>query len=120
MGEGFRMGNTCTPVAESCQCMAKPIQYCKVISFQLKFKKISQKIPLKCYTEEKKKEREGEERRKEMSGRGDGMSQALEVSVGPAWMTGGSLRSCSLDNFKKRLCLNHQAVRIEHVMPEAG
>ena len=21
---GFRMGNTCTPVAHSCQCMAKP------------------------------------------------------------------------------------------------
>ena len=55
-----------------------------------------------------------------MSGRGDGMSQALEVNLGPAWMTGGSLRSCALDNFKKRLCLNHQAVRIEHVMPEAG
>ena len=32
---GFRMGNTCTPVADSCQCMAKPIQYCKVISLQL-------------------------------------------------------------------------------------
>ena len=30
---GFRMGNTCTPVADSCQCMAKPIQYCKVIQF---------------------------------------------------------------------------------------
>ena len=27
---GFRMGNSCTPVADSCQCMAKPIQYCKV------------------------------------------------------------------------------------------
>ena len=27
---GFRMGNTCTPMADSCQCMAKPIQYCKV------------------------------------------------------------------------------------------
>ena len=26
----FRMGNTCTPVVDSCQCMAKPIQYCKV------------------------------------------------------------------------------------------
>ena len=25
-----------TPVADSCQCMAKPIQYCKVISLQLK------------------------------------------------------------------------------------
>ena len=33
---GFRMGNTCTPAAGSCQCMAKPIQYCKVISLQLK------------------------------------------------------------------------------------
>ena len=29
-GRGFRMGNTCTPMAASCQCMAKPIQYCKV------------------------------------------------------------------------------------------
>ena len=24
---GFRMGNTCTPVADSCQGMTKPIQY---------------------------------------------------------------------------------------------
>ena len=24
-GRGVRMGNTCTPVADSCQCMAKPI-----------------------------------------------------------------------------------------------
>ena len=30
MAGGFRMGNTCTPVVDSCQCMAKPIQYCKV------------------------------------------------------------------------------------------
>ena len=29
-GRGFRMGNTCTPMADSSQCMAKPIQYCKV------------------------------------------------------------------------------------------
>ena len=36
VGGGFRMGNTCTPMADSCQCMAKPIQYCKVISIQLK------------------------------------------------------------------------------------
>ena len=35
-GRGFRMGNTYTPVADSCQCMAKPIQYCKVINLQLK------------------------------------------------------------------------------------
>ena len=25
---GFRMGNICTPVVGSCQCMAKPLQYC--------------------------------------------------------------------------------------------
>ena len=24
MGGGFRMGNTCKPMADSCQCMAKP------------------------------------------------------------------------------------------------
>ena len=35
-GRGFIMGNTCTPVADSCQCMAKPIHYCKVIRLQLK------------------------------------------------------------------------------------
>ena len=29
VGGGFRNGNSCTPVADSCQCMAKPIQYCK-------------------------------------------------------------------------------------------
>ena len=23
LGGGFRMGNTCTPMADSCQCMAK-------------------------------------------------------------------------------------------------
>ena len=23
VGAGFRMGNTCTPVADSCECMAK-------------------------------------------------------------------------------------------------
>ena len=43
VGGGFRIGNTCTPVADSCWCMAKPIQYCKVISLQLKFKKKSEK-----------------------------------------------------------------------------
>ena len=30
VGGGFRIGNMCTPVADSCWCMAKPIQYCKV------------------------------------------------------------------------------------------
>ena len=34
-GGGFRMGNTYTPMANSCQCMAKPLQYCQVISLQL-------------------------------------------------------------------------------------
>ena len=29
-GGGFRMGNTRVPMADSSQCMAKPIQYCKV------------------------------------------------------------------------------------------
>ena len=31
------MGNTCTPMVDSCQHMAKPLQYCKVISLQLKY-----------------------------------------------------------------------------------
>ena len=31
---GFRMGNTCTLVTDSCECMTKPLQYCKVISLQ--------------------------------------------------------------------------------------
>ena len=38
---GFRMGNTCTPSADSCQGMAKTttilysnLLYCKVISYQ--------------------------------------------------------------------------------------
>ena len=35
-GGGFRMGNMCAPVEDSCWCMAKPIEYCKVISLQLK------------------------------------------------------------------------------------
>ena len=35
-GRGFRMGNTCMPVADTLLCVAEPIQYCKVISLQLK------------------------------------------------------------------------------------
>ena len=35
-GKGVWDGDTCTPMADSCQCMAKPPQYCKVISLQLK------------------------------------------------------------------------------------
>ena len=30
VGGGFMFGNACTPVVDSCQCMAKQIQYCKV------------------------------------------------------------------------------------------
>ena len=30
VGGGFRMGDTYTPMVDSCQCMAKQIQYCKV------------------------------------------------------------------------------------------
>jgi len=30
VGGGFRMGKTCTLIADSSQRMAKPIQYCKV------------------------------------------------------------------------------------------
>ena len=29
-GRGVQDGDTCTPMADSCQCMAKPIQYYKV------------------------------------------------------------------------------------------
>ena len=32
---GIRMGNTCKSMADSCQYMTKPLQYCKVISLQL-------------------------------------------------------------------------------------
>ena len=39
VGGKVRIGNTCTLMADSCDCMAKPPQYCKVISLQLKFKK---------------------------------------------------------------------------------
>ena len=38
-GGGFRMGNTCIPVVDSCWCMAKPIQYCKVINLLFILKK---------------------------------------------------------------------------------
>ena len=32
------MGDTYTPMADSCECMAKPPQYCKIISLKLKLK----------------------------------------------------------------------------------
>ena len=38
-GVGFRMGDTCTPMADCVNEWQKPPQYCKVASFQLKLKK---------------------------------------------------------------------------------
>ena len=35
VGRGIGMGKTCKSMADSCQCMAKTLQYCKVISLQL-------------------------------------------------------------------------------------
>ena len=40
LGVGYRMGNTCTPMADSSQCMAKPIQYCKVEKKKKKKKRV--------------------------------------------------------------------------------
>ena len=37
VGGGFRIGNTGIPVADSCWCMAKPMQYCKVKKKKKKF-----------------------------------------------------------------------------------
>ena len=34
VGGGFRMGNMCIPMADSCRYIAKPIQYCTVFSLQ--------------------------------------------------------------------------------------
>ena len=36
VGGEFMFGNSCIPIVDSCQCMAKPIQYCKV---KIKIKK---------------------------------------------------------------------------------
>ena len=35
-GGGFRMGDTCTTMNDSCECMAKTTTIVKVISLQLK------------------------------------------------------------------------------------
>ena len=50
------MGNTCTPVADSCQCMAKPLPNCKVPSLQLK----SKSIYIKKYSHREISEESGE------------------------------------------------------------
>ena len=44
VGGEFRVGNSCTPMADSCQCMAKPIQYCKVKKKLKKKKKESERV----------------------------------------------------------------------------
>ena len=49
------MGNTCKSMADSCQCMAKTLQYCKVISLQLM--KINGKKIKKINKEKKRKEK---------------------------------------------------------------
>ena len=41
-GRGIQDGEHVYTMAYSCQCMAKPLQYCKVISLQLKKKKDSE------------------------------------------------------------------------------
>ena len=45
VGGGFMFGNSCTPVVDSCQCMAKSIQYCKVKSSKNKNVKKKPKSP---------------------------------------------------------------------------
>ena len=44
---GFRFGNSCTPMADSHQCMAKPIQYCKV-KFLKNKKRVYSKYGCEC------------------------------------------------------------------------
>ena len=44
-GRGFRMGNTCTLIDDSYQCMSKPVQYCKVISLKGKKKEYWSGLP---------------------------------------------------------------------------
>ena len=44
VGGRFRIGNMCTLEADSCWCMAKPIQYCKVIQFS----SVAQSCPTLC------------------------------------------------------------------------
>ena len=36
VGGGIGMGNTCKSMADSYQCMTRPLQYCNVISLQIK------------------------------------------------------------------------------------
>ena len=49
VGGEFRIGNSCTPVADSCQCMAKPMQYLKQNKVKIKIKRKSLKFAF-CLT----------------------------------------------------------------------
>ena len=56
------MGNTCTTMADSCECMAEPPQYCKVINLQLKKVKNNKKKEISsCDTELERLEKENPE-----------------------------------------------------------
>ena len=52
-GGGFRMGNTCIPVADLFQCLAKPIQHC-MFKNKIKFKKKRKKNKKNKITKVKK------------------------------------------------------------------
>ena len=58
VGEGIGRGNTCKSMADSCQCVTKPPQYCKVISLQL----IKKNLKIYIY-----KKRERPKRKKKLS-----------------------------------------------------
>ena len=50
VGGGIGMGNTCKSMADSCQFLQKPLQYCKVISLQLiKIKKKQRLYTMRDY-----------------------------------------------------------------------
>ena len=40
VGGGFRMGNTCKPMADSCQCMAKTTKILKSNQLPIKINKL--------------------------------------------------------------------------------
>ena len=51
---GFRMGNTCMPIADSCWCVAESIQYCRVKP-PIKINKFKNKIKSRCISKNKNK-----------------------------------------------------------------
>ena len=83
-GGGFRMGNTCIPVADSFRYMAKPIQYCKV----------KNKIKLK---KKKKKEMDMEQQTDSKSGK----EYIKAVYCHPAYLTSMQSVSCKIPGWMK-------------------